>query len=152
MCVQPKEIWEIEAEQGLLTEGGRRRARAAAASVAAAPLTLTKVEPKEGKKDPPQKESWEMEAEQGLLTEGGRRRARAAAAAAASAEANVGTSGVHSLSRKTSSLGLSLINPQYYSEKTSTLTLPPSAPASKGHSRAFSTRRRLPGHSSHLPT
>ncbi|KAG8867171.1 hypothetical protein FRC20_006544 [Serendipita sp. 405] len=30
-----KEAWEIEAEQGLLTEGGRRRARAAAASAAA---------------------------------------------------------------------------------------------------------------------
>ena len=31
-----KESWEIEAEQGLLTEGGRRRARAAAAAAAAA--------------------------------------------------------------------------------------------------------------------
>ncbi|KAL0953182.1 hypothetical protein HGRIS_004437 [Hohenbuehelia grisea] len=30
-----KESWEIEAEQGLLTEGGRRRARAAAAAAAA---------------------------------------------------------------------------------------------------------------------
>ncbi|KAF7328947.1 hypothetical protein MVEN_02524600 [Mycena venus] len=30
-----KEAWEIEAEQGLLTEGGRRRARAAAAAAAA---------------------------------------------------------------------------------------------------------------------
>ncbi|KAJ7764784.1 hypothetical protein B0H16DRAFT_1310364 [Mycena metata] len=31
-----KEAWEIEAEQGLLTEGGKRRARAAAAAAAAA--------------------------------------------------------------------------------------------------------------------
>jgi Leucine-rich repeat (LRR) protein len=32
-----KEAWELEAEQGLLTEGGRRRARAAAAAAAASP-------------------------------------------------------------------------------------------------------------------
>ncbi|KAF7361332.1 hypothetical protein MSAN_01165800 [Mycena sanguinolenta] len=35
-----KEAWEIEAEQGLLTEGGRRRARAAAAAAAAADVGL----------------------------------------------------------------------------------------------------------------
>jgi Leucine-rich repeat (LRR) protein len=43
----PKEAWELEAEQGLLTEGGKRRARAAAAAAAAAgsaisPKALTK--------------------------------------------------------------------------------------------------------------
>ncbi|KAF9546309.1 L domain-like protein [Agrocybe pediades] len=36
-----KEAWEIEAEQGLLTEGGRRRARAQAAAAAAAAQTQT---------------------------------------------------------------------------------------------------------------
>jgi hypothetical protein len=36
-----KEAWEIEAEQGLLTEGGRRRARAAAVAAAAASPTLS---------------------------------------------------------------------------------------------------------------
>jgi Leucine-rich repeat (LRR) protein len=34
-----KEAWEIEAEQGLLTEGGRRRARAAAATAHAQPAS-----------------------------------------------------------------------------------------------------------------
>jgi Leucine-rich repeat (LRR) protein len=82
-----------------------------------------------------QRETWEIEAEQGLLTEGGRRRARAAAAAAEAAKT---TDTLSSLTRKPNSSGASLINPQYYSEKTSTLTLPPSAAAAKGHSRAFS--------------
>ena len=35
-----KEAWEIEAEQGLLTEGGRRRARAAAAAAAQSPNSV----------------------------------------------------------------------------------------------------------------
>ena len=40
--VEPiKEAWEIEAEQGLLTEGGRRRARAAAAAAATAASSST---------------------------------------------------------------------------------------------------------------
>ncbi|KIM80462.1 hypothetical protein PILCRDRAFT_822568 [Piloderma croceum F 1598] len=125
-----KESWEIEAEQGLLTEGGRRRARAAAA-VAASPAPATPA-PKPAKKEI-QKEAWEIEAEQGLLTEGGRRRARAAAAEEAKT-----TETLSSVSTKPSSSGTSLTSPQYYSEKTSTLTLPPSVSASKGHSRAFS--------------
>lgn len=125
-----KESWEIEAEQGLLTEGGRRRARAEAA--AAAPSPTPKPEPKEIKKEV-QKEAWEIEAEQGLLTEGGRRRARAAAA-----EATKATDNLSALGTKPSSSGVSLTNPQYYSEKTSTLTLPRSASAAKGHARAFS--------------
>lgn len=135
-----KEPWEIEAEQGLLTEGGRRRARAAAAAAATAATSEssnTKVSaPKEVKK-----EAWEIEAEQGLLTEGGRRRARAMAAAAAQAtRTTIATDGdaVPSLSRKPSSIGASLTSSQYYVEKASTLTLPPSAPAPKGHARAFS--------------
>jgi Leucine-rich repeat (LRR) protein len=122
-----KEPWEIEAEQGLLTEGGRRRARAAAAA-AASPAPAMPA-PKPAKKEI-QKEAWEIEAEQGLLTEGGRRRARAAAVEEAKA--------AETLSTKPSSSGTSLTSPQYYSEKTSTLTLPPSVSASKGHSRAFS--------------
>jgi hypothetical protein len=127
-----KESWEIEAEQGLLTEGGRRRARAATVvRAAAAPPEPPMPEPKEVKKEI-KKEAWEIEAEQGLLTEGGRRRARAAAAAEAA------KSSESSLAAKPTSSGASLSNPQYYSEKTATLTLPPSAAASKGHSRAFS--------------
>lgn len=126
-----KEIWEIEAEQGLLTEGGRRRARAAAA-VTAAPSISPKSKLQETRKEV-QKEKWEIEAEQGLLTEGGRRRARAAAA-----EVATNDDALPSLNRKPSSLGTSMTNPQYYSEKTLTLSLPSLAPASKGHARAFS--------------
>ena len=137
-----KESWEVEAEQGLFTEGGRRRARAAAAVTPSpvpvpapvTPSTPPRPKPNEGKKEV-QREAWEIEAEQGLLTEGGRRRARAAAAAAEAAKT---TDTLSALTRKQSSSGASLTNPQYYSEKTSTLTLPPSAAASKGHSRAFS--------------
>lgn len=142
-----KEAWEIEAEQGLLTEGAKRRARAAAA--AAEPATLSSP-PKVASAPTPvvrkevQKEAWEIEAEQGLLTEGGRRRARAAAAAAATEGNNSGPL----LNRKASSLSASLTNPQYFSERTRTLTLPPSAPLSKGHARAFShalSAQSLPG-------
>lgn len=131
-----KEPWELDAEQGLLTEGGKRGARAAFAAAAVAvtaPSTPLINEPKEVKV--PQKEAWEIEAEQGLLTEGGRRRARAAAAAAG---ASADTDELRSLTRKPSASGFSLTNSQYYSEKTLTLTLPPSTPASRGHSRAFS--------------
>jgi Leucine Rich repeat len=129
-----KEPWEIEAEQGLLTEGGRRRARAAAAAAEspapASPASAAPV-PKQAKEI--QKEAWEIEAEQGLLTEGGRRRARAAAAEEAKAAETLSPP-----STKPSSSGASLTSPQYYLEKTSTLILPPSVSASKGHSRAFS--------------
>ncbi|KAF7967140.1 hypothetical protein HWV62_5002 [Athelia sp. TMB] len=137
----PKEAWEIEAEQGLLTEGGRRRARAAAAAATTVTGSSETTEsspaiPKESKK-----EAWEIEAEQGLLTEGGRRRARAAAAAAATQVKHIAPASgndISTLIRKPSSIGASLSNPEYYSEKTSTLTLPSSAPAPKGHARAFS--------------
>jgi len=40
-----KELWEIEAEQGLATEGGRRRARAAAATLEVQPSQDTGVTP-----------------------------------------------------------------------------------------------------------
>ena len=137
----PKEAWEIEAEQGLLTEGGRRRARAAAAAVAATTGTSETTEPGPAIPKELKKEAWEIEAEQGLLTEGGRRRARAAAAAAATQVKDItptSSNNVPTLSRKPSSIGASLSNPEYYSEKTSTLILPSSAPVPKGHARAFS--------------
>ncbi|KAG6841487.1 hypothetical protein C0991_010675 [Blastosporella zonata] len=93
------------------------------------------------------KEAWEIEAEQGLLTEGGKRRARAAAAAAAAAvnkpqvELGLGSpSDAPDRSPKLSSSGPSLANPQYYSQNTQTLTLPPSSPPTKfaAHTRTFS--------------
>ncbi|RDB25694.1 Leucine-rich repeat-containing protein 40 [Hypsizygus marmoreus] len=92
------------------------------------------------------KESWELEAEQGLLTEGGKRRARAAAAAAAASEAKpqtglgVGKPSTAGHSPKSTTSGLSLASPQYFSQTTQTLTLPPSSPPSKtfAHTRAFS--------------
>ncbi|KAG6917509.1 hypothetical protein DXG01_002256 [Tephrocybe rancida] len=93
------------------------------------------------------KEAWEIEAEQGLLTEGGKRRARAAAAAATAtgskpqAEIGLGSPSESSdRSPKSSSSGPSLANPQYYSQNTQTLTLPPSSPPTKmaAHTRTFS--------------
>ncbi|KAG6833362.1 hypothetical protein H0H87_007979 [Tephrocybe sp. NHM501043] len=92
------------------------------------------------------KEAWEIEAEQGLLTEGGKRRARAAAAAAENklrAEVGLGSpSDAFDLSSspKSSLSGPSLTNPQYYSQNTQTLTLPPSSPPTKvaTHTRTFS--------------
>ncbi|KAF5382229.1 hypothetical protein D9615_004263 [Tricholomella constricta] len=91
------------------------------------------------------KEAWELEAEQGLLTEGGKRRARAAAVAAAANESKsqpalgIGRPTLDH-SPKSSTSGFSLTNPQYYSEATRTLTLPPSCPPTKSpaHARAFS--------------
>ncbi|KAG7451429.1 L domain-like protein [Guyanagaster necrorhizus] len=119
-----KESWEMEAEQGLLTEGGKRRARAQAAAAVvskSAPLFLSKPPA------PAVKEAWEIEAEQGLLTEGGKRRARAAAAQTPSSKPSSGQS------------AFSLANSQCYSEATQTLILPPSAPPPKSaHSRTFS--------------
>jgi Leucine-rich repeat (LRR) protein len=136
-----KEPWEIEAEQGLLTEGGRRRARA----VAAASMPSTQVPEKEAPRKVPAvvKEAWEIEAEQGLLTEGGRRRARIAAAAAniqPTSPSGDGSPSQASVKASPSPSSLTLSNPQYYSATTRTLKLPPSAPPSKahGHSRAFS--------------
>lgn len=139
-----KEVWELETEQGLLTEGARRRARATAHTAnqpvptsdftsAAEKLVVTK---------PAEKEAWEIEAEQGLLTEGAKRRARAAAMAAAKKE------GVSNIDDQTSRSPTSsssagpatvLTRPQFYSSVSQTLTLPPSAPPRKAaHARSFS--------------
>jgi Leucine-rich repeat (LRR) protein len=138
-----KEAWEIEAEQGLLTEGAKRRARAAvAATTAKAQATAPSVQ---AGPSAVVKEAWEIEAEQGLLTEGGKRRARAAAAAAqvqARAELGVGQSptATPSSTSPQDSVSASLSNPQYYTATTQTLKLPASAAPTKGpgHARAFS--------------
>ncbi|GLB40539.1 putative leucine rich repeat [Lyophyllum shimeji] len=156
-----KEAWEIEAERqakvrrakhgdllddwetlsasnaGTRTNGSTSRAEGNVSPTPAPPKPREEVV----------KESWEIEAEQGLLTEGGKRRARAAAAAAAAkdlkAQSGVGIGNPsqpteHSAS--SSSSGLSLANPQYYSQTTQTLTLPPSSPPTKtpAHTRTFS--------------
>ncbi|KAI0671315.1 hypothetical protein C8Q78DRAFT_1028265 [Trametes maxima] len=93
----PKEAWEVEADQGLLSEGAKRRARAAAAATQLpATSAATSSDAPSGSAPPntPQKklaverESWEIEAELGLLSAGARRRARAAAALAAAAESS----------------------------------------------------------------
>lgn len=94
-----REQWEIEAEQGLLSEGAKRRARALAAvnahahtssgastSAAASSTNGTTSTPSSPQKKKPavvEKEPWEIEAELGLNSAGARRRARAAAAASA---------------------------------------------------------------------
>ncbi|KAG6862023.1 hypothetical protein C0995_008211 [Termitomyces sp. Mi166 len=88
------------------------------------------------------KEAWEVEAEQGLLTEGGKRRARAVAAAANNkpqAEIGLG-SPPDALDQSQKSSAPLLTNPQYYSQSTQTLNLPPSSPPVKGaaHTRTFS--------------
>ncbi|KAK7441990.1 hypothetical protein VKT23_016268 [Stygiomarasmius scandens] len=148
-----KEQWEIEAEQGLLSEGAKRRLRAQAANAASATSATTSESQSSEPVKPKQrgevvKESWEIEAEQGLLTEGGKRRARAQAAAAASssstapenkkASTGLGVGEPSSLQIHSSSNTFSLSNLQYYSESSQTLTLPASTPPSKAHSRAFS--------------
>ncbi|KAJ3787726.1 hypothetical protein GGU10DRAFT_136934 [Lentinula aff. detonsa] len=133
--VAEKEDWEIEADQGLLTEGGKRRARAQAAAAAAgmSGSSSASASKKAAPKGEVVKEAWEIEAEQGLLTEGGRRRARAAALAAQE-KVNV------NVKLSSSSSMPSLENSQYYTRATNTLALPASAPPSKAisHGRAFS--------------
>ncbi|KAK0194074.1 hypothetical protein F5146DRAFT_418289 [Armillaria mellea] len=142
-----KEGWEIEAEQGLLTEGGKRRARAQAAAAA---LVTEPVSPPVSKRSAPVvKEAWEIEAEQGLLTEGGKRRARAAAA---QKDSSLGY-GTPSSRPSSGQPAFSLAASQCYSETTQTLTLPPSAPPPKSaHSRAFSLAFHPSSSSSLSPT
>ncbi|KAG6868667.1 hypothetical protein C0993_012170 [Termitomyces sp. T159_Od127] len=91
------------------------------------------------------KEAWEIEAEEGLLTEGGKRRARAAASAAAAAndkpKAEIGLGRPSNASDQSQKSSVpSLMNSQYYSQNTQTLTLPPSSAPVKGaaHTRTFS--------------
>ncbi|KAH8112006.1 RNI-like protein, partial [Phellopilus nigrolimitatus] len=126
-----KETREIETEQGLTSEGGHRRAHVAVT----APST-TASQPKSAVSRPKvvEKEQWEIEAEQGLLTEGGRRRLRAQQAANA-AKASTPTDPAES---RSPSASLSLASSVYYDAATLTLTLPPSAPPTRAHARAFS--------------
>ncbi|KZT67980.1 hypothetical protein DAEQUDRAFT_712696 [Daedalea quercina L-15889] len=143
-----KEAWEIDAEQGLLTEGAKRRTRAAAAAQPSASSASTSI-PTSPRKKQVEKEQWEIEAEQGLLTEGAKRRARAAAAAA-SASSNDSSrlqaaSPVLSEARSSPSpssspsVSSALSNPRFYDTTTHTLTLPPSTPPSKTtHARSIS--------------
>ncbi|KAG7099540.1 hypothetical protein E1B28_001374 [Marasmius oreades] len=130
-----KEPWEIEAEQGLLTEGTKRGARAQAAASPSSPS----LKPPSSAKDLQEevsKEVWEIEAEQGLLTEGGRRRARAAAAASAGTQSKQPVTSASSHGATSWNISLA----QYFADSTQTLTLPASAPPTKsaGHVRAFS--------------
>ncbi|KAH9949922.1 L domain-like protein [Amylocystis lapponica] len=133
-----KEPWEIEAEQGLLTEGARRRLRAAAAAqLSASPAQPLASSPKK-KLVVAEKEAWEIDAEQGMLTAGAQRRARAATAAAnAQTKAAVEERSVASSSPSSAASALS--NPQLYDTASQTLTLPPSIPPSKiAHNRSIS--------------
>ncbi|EKM58687.1 uncharacterized protein PHACADRAFT_159776 [Phanerochaete carnosa HHB-10118-sp] len=145
-----KETWEIEAGQSLLTEGAKRRARAAAA--AAAPESglvdsalLSPPKPSLPALKPVEKEAWEIEAELGLLTAGGRRRARAAAVAAAAHQqqptpaASPSPEPQSSAASPIPSASSALSSTQYYTAATQTLTLPPSAALRKNeHFRSFS--------------
>ncbi|KAI0081021.1 hypothetical protein K474DRAFT_1636658 [Panus rudis PR-1116 ss-1] len=155
-----KEPWEIDAEQGLLTEGAKRRARALAAAAAASPsipepsVSAPRSPSKSSRQTNGQieKEPWEIEAEQGLLTAGGRRRARAAAMAAslsvsdsspttsqASSTAVSPTAPSHHANGNGHAPSSAMSDPRYYDAANQTLTLPPSVAPSKGiHARSFS--------------
>ncbi|TFK82114.1 hypothetical protein K466DRAFT_648134 [Polyporus arcularius HHB13444] len=146
-----KEPWEIEAEQGLLSEGAKRRMRAQAAVAArpSASSTSSGGRPTPAALQKPkvvEKEPWEIEAEQSLLSAGGRRRARAAALAAAAGTSQPDATRTPSPSAASParshtppSVGAALANPQYYTAASRTLTLPPSAPPAKSnHARSFS--------------
>ena len=148
-----KEQWEVDADQMMLTDGAKRRAKAAAAAEATADLSLPStsalVIPK---KLQPAKEQWEVEAEQGLLTAGGRRRARAqaalAAAAASGALANASALPTPAASPTTATHPTSadaLCHPKHYDASSNTLTLPASAPPSRAlHSRSVSLAPKFP--------
>ncbi|KAI0715775.1 hypothetical protein C8T65DRAFT_643114 [Cerioporus squamosus] len=146
-----KEPWETEAEQGLLSEGAKRRMRAQAVAAASSSTSLPSASKSTSSSSAPkptvaEKEPWEIEAEQGLLSAGARRRARAAALAAASGTSQPDAPRAPSPSAPSSarshtppSVGAALANPQYYDAATRTLTLPTSAPPSKtNHARSFS--------------
>ncbi|KAJ7103474.1 hypothetical protein B0H15DRAFT_812381 [Mycena belliarum] len=133
-----REAWELEAERRSKSRAGKSTdpslewdpVSRAAPPKSRGPIPVIKA--------PVEKEAWEIEAEQGLLTEGGKRRARAAAAAAAGSGIGIGTPPRQaSPTPKT----FSLTDPQYYTSRTETLTLPASIAAKKiasGHSRTFS--------------
>jgi hypothetical protein len=122
-AVVEKEPWEIEAEQGFLTEGGRRRARAAAAR-----------EKEEARKKNQARAQQQADVEPS--TSAGRR------TSPTGTSANSGATSPSALS--------SLANAQYYSKNTQTLSLPASAPVrgGQGHQRAFSYAPATPSSSS----
>ncbi|KAF9466511.1 hypothetical protein BDZ94DRAFT_1306115 [Collybia nuda] len=144
-----KEAWELELER---REKARTVKQTEVEEWDVLPATVTSKAPttKTARPGPVKKpsvevikEAWEIEAEQGLLTEGGKRRARAAAAAASAnsqSTLGIGAPSTPGHSPKSSTSGLSLSNPQYYSQSSQTLTLPPSNPPTKSpsHTRAFS--------------
>lgn len=145
-----KEAWEIEVERrsksraGKILDSGEDQDIFLATSLTTPTSRTTAPSAKRAiHKSEVMKEAWEVEAEQGLLTEGGKRRARAAAAAEAELKSSLGMGMPTAPSghRSTpSNSALSLTSPQYYSQASNTLTLPPSTPPSKapGHGRAFS--------------
>lgn len=137
-----KEPWELEAKQGLTTEGGRRRVRIAAPVAVTkktrSPSEQTKPSPSEGDKEAltkpkaVEKEPWEIEAELGLTTEAGRRKLRAQQARVDGQKAPEPASNPRLKTPK------SLADSPYYTKKTHTLALPPSALPTRSHARAFS--------------
>ncbi|KAL6298082.1 hypothetical protein BKA93DRAFT_93932 [Sparassis latifolia] len=142
-----KDAWELEADQGLLTEGARRRARAAATQASSSSTVPVPAAPRTPQKKPVvEKEAWEIEAEQGMLTAGAQRRARAAATLSISKLANPAQNASTTISTagpapspSPTSVASVLSNPQFYHAVTQTLTLPPSAPPSKApHARSIS--------------
>ncbi|EIW57151.1 L domain-like protein [Trametes versicolor FP-101664 SS1] len=150
-----KEPWEIEAEQGLLTEGAKRRMRAQATANAQSSAASSNASqqstahfPSQKKPVVVQKEQWEIDAEQGLLSVGARRRARAEAVAAAASKGapsnpaapkTPSPTGSPAPAHTPSTVASALASPQYYSAPNQTLTLPSSAPPSKAaHARSFS--------------
>lgn len=144
-----KEPWEIEAEG---------RARHKSARSYGSQLSVSSVRGLPSPQEPI-KEAWEIEAEQGLVTEGGRRRARAAAV-----QETTSSIIAPSERKKNSSNGsmpssmpnpgrsqsptVNLSNAQYYNAPTQTLTLPPSAPPTRSHTRSFSLAAPVHGPSS----
>ena len=134
--VVEKEQWEIDAEKGLSTEGGRRKARLSTTVTQPQPQTTPKS--LGTKRDPSpvkavEKEAWEIEAELGLLTEGGRRRARAQAAMMTRNDERDEETHQNSTNLPSHS---SLAN--YYAVNSQTLKLPASAPPNRSHARSFS--------------
>ncbi|CAK5263046.1 unnamed protein product [Mycena citricolor] len=131
-----REAWEIEAERQAKSRADKKAAEPLGLDWENAPPSVSKAQKAAlkpvVKPVPIVKEAWEIEAEQGLLTEGGRRRARAAAAAAK--EIGIGEPPRQSSPTKM----LTLADPQYYSNRTDTLTLPASVAAKPGHARAIS--------------
>jgi len=144
-----KEPWEIEAE---------RRARHKSARSYGSQLSVSSLRELPSPQGPI-KEAWEIEAEQGLLSEGGRRRARVAAAQGTTS--SVITPSERKRNPANGSIPFSLPNPgrsqsptvnlsnsQYYNAPTQTLTLPPSVPPTRSHTRSFSLASSVHGPSS----